>query len=298
MIKGASKPIFIAVSSLATLSGVGAYAWHVSAKMPVLEIYVWDTPGASSIFIRTPSDKRFLIDGGSNSDVIRRLTEVIPFYSRRIDTIIVTNREAKRTTGLVEVADRYHIGNILIPGIDLLSLGLASTTDPAYAALLETAEKHDIAVQEVLAGKRLELDKEVYLDVVFPVPEDSFEYSRASAPELVMRLSYRDISILLAGTISTKVQKYLSKDIKHSNILVIYQSLTPSNYSREFMAAVMPDSLVYSQAVVKSPAKKSSTKKKPQPDILAGVLMDHRFNIKEKKTILIVSDGAVVTVVD
>ncbi len=296
MTKIATRPIFMAVAGVATLSGVGAYAWQASAKAPVLEIYVWDTPGSPSIFIRTPSDKRILIDGGANSDVVRRLTSVIPFYSRRIDTIIVTKGEAKRATGLVDVTDRYDIGNILIPGMDLVSLGLASTTDPAYSALLDAAKKRNIDVQSVLAGKKLELDKEVYLDAMFPVPKDSFEYSRASDPELAMRLSYRDTSILLAGAISTKVQKLLSKDTKRSNALVVYQSLAPSNYSKEFISAVAPDSLVYSQTASKSGTGKPSKKKKPQTDSLAGVLMDHRFNIKEKKTIKIVSDGARVTV--
>jgi hypothetical protein len=48
-----------------------------------------------AVFLQTSGGKRILINGGGNSEIIRKITKVIPFYSRHIDTIISTNEEDK-----------------------------------------------------------------------------------------------------------------------------------------------------------------------------------------------------------
>ncbi|MGC9605317.1 MAG: hypothetical protein ABSF56_00960 [Minisyncoccia bacterium] len=300
MIKGASKPLLIFAAGAAALSGTGLYAWHESRRPAVLELFVFDLPGAPAVFIRTPNDKRILIDGGSNAEVIRRLTKILPFYSRRIDSVVATAADGKNVTGLIEALNRYSVDKAIIPDVTLESLGLASSSDPIYRTFIETIDLHHIPVQKVLSGDRLVLDRTgidsndgVTADTLFPVPADRFNYSKASVPEIVMRIEYGSTSVALLGGAGVKIQKFVAtENQKPADAVVISQSATASNVSAELVDSMAPDFLLYSQQIMKSPKKPpAAAKKKAAGDPLAGITDDRRFNVRKTGTVKIVSDG-------
>lgn len=163
------------------LIGVGAYVWSQSVRPGVLEAYVFDTPGALSVFIRTPNDKRMLINGGSNADIVRRVSSILPFYSRRIDLVIATESADKVTTGLHDITDRYEVGETFWTRGDAPALK---------------------------AGETLLLDDEVRAEILFPVPEKDFKYSNASYPQILLKIIYGETSIVYAGQAADKVLRF------------------------------------------------------------------------------------------
>lgn len=288
-----SKPFAIAAGTMLTLCGVGGYAWHEIHRPKVLEMYVFDLPGAPGILIRTPNDRRILVDGGSNTEVVKRLTDVLPFYLRRIDTVIVTGREGRNVTGLIDILDRYMVSEVVLPAVTLPDLGLSSTTDRIYEIFLETAESHGIPVKKVVAGERIILDddgsRSVVADILFPVAGDEFKYSKASGPSIVMKVTYGATSIVVMGDASMKIQKLIVENNKlPADVLIFSHSIVASNISRELIRSFIPESVVYSQTVSK-PSSKAS--KKAAVDPLAGILADHRFNVKGNGVVKMVSDG-------
>jgi len=308
-VKGASKPLLILAVSAAALAGIGGYAWYGSLRPAVLELFVFDTPGAPAILIRTPHDKRILIDGGANSDVIERLTRVLPFYSRRIDMIIATKADAKNVTGLIDVSDRFQVDEAILPAVTLVDLSLASTSDPIYEIFEKTLLDKKVNTEKVAAGKRIILDqgaaddggRTVTANILFPTSANRFFYSKASAPEIMMRIDYGTTSIMLAGSASVKIQKYVATTSPVlADVLIISNSALPSNVSSALVDSLAPDYLIYSQAIQKTAKKSaspsSSSKGKPQPDPLVGIPIDNRFNVRESGMIKIVSDGAGVQV--
>ncbi len=286
MIKGASKPVLIAAAGTAALAGIGAYAWHESVRPAVLEIYAFNTPGLPSVFIRTPEDKRILVGGGANADIIRRLTSILPFYSRRLDAVIAPDADPRNVTGLAEAVDRYSVEEAFIPSVTLQGIGLASSSDPAFAALLNALGKRSLQPRGISAGIALDFG-EVSLQALFPVPE-RFAYSKASPPSLILRISYGSFSMLLLGTASPKTQKFVASTTRplQASVLEISESLTPGNIAPQLLSAAQPEYLVYSQAISK---KQASASKKA--DALPGILGDRRFNIREEGMVKIVSDG-------
>ncbi len=311
--KHVRKMIITGAITAAVLSGVAAYVWYENMRPPILEIYVIPLKSGQSVFIRTPSDKRILIDGGTNSEIIRHISSILPFYTRRIDKIVVTKKDGKHVTGLVDVVGRYLIGEIIVPTIDLESIGLASTTDGIYQAFIDVANKESIQIKKVLVGDSETIDEgiasgmngqsnsPVRFDVLFPAATSSFKYSKSSAPELVMRISYGYTSVMLAGSITTKIQKFVAKwpitssstsalspenlnaksfnDLK-SNVLVMSQNATANTVAPAFMKVVLPEDIIYSKALSKS---------QPSQE-------DHRFNIREVGAIKIVSDGVTIEI--
>jgi beta-lactamase superfamily II metal-dependent hydrolase len=115
------------------LVAVAIYVWHEWARPTVFELYVFDTPGAPSVFIRTADDTRVVMNGGANSEIVKRLTEALPFYSRRIDRVIATDDDPKHTTGLIEILNRYDVGD---PAISY-----ATTSDDIYGVRILDAKK-------------------------------------------------------------------------------------------------------------------------------------------------------------
>lgn len=299
--KSASKPIIYLATGAVVLAGVAGYVWHESNRPKILEVYAFDLPGSPGILIRTPEDRRILINGGSNAEIIGHITKKLPFYSRRIDMVIITEADGKHVTGLVDVLKRYKVDQVLIPAMTLSSLGLSSTTDQIYETLLKTVHDLNVKTVEVAAGKRLSIEKELTLDVLFPTTTENFEYSKASAPEAVLRLNHGNNSILFAGNASTKVQKFIAANgLRPSDVLIISHSAAVGSLAREFMDELSPDYLVISKQMTKIAKAAKSTvaakKKKTNGDPLASFLNDKRFNIRETGEIKIASDGNEVTI--
>ncbi len=315
--KNISKPILIAATASVVASGVGAYVWHMQQRPQILEVYVFSLKSGRSMFIRTPDDQRILVDGGGNSQVIKHLTDIIPFYSRRINAIIITNTDGKNVSGLIDVIDRYIVDKVYLPKFTVGNLGLASTTDRIYEVFIETIKNKDIQIDDISAGEKLVLGRDVsdlYLQkdsqqknvvasIIFPVKPNEFDYSKASSPEILFNILYGKNSVLFAGDASKKVQKFIASSsptiIEKTDALIVSHSAIPGNMSQELMNLVRPDFLIYKKSVTSQSAsisKSASAKKKIVVDPLAAVLEDQRFNLNEIGTIKIVSDGITVKV--
>ena len=83
-----------------------------------LKFYALDVGQGDAIFIETPRKNQILVDGGPNSKVLSELGEVMPFYDRTIDLIVLTHPQQDHIFGLVEVLKRYKVANVLITGVD------------------------------------------------------------------------------------------------------------------------------------------------------------------------------------
>ncbi len=302
-----SKPFIIGAVATLAISGVGAYIWKEGNRPHVLEIYVFALKSGRSIFVRTPEDRRILIDGGANSEIVAELTKILPFYSRRIDAIIATNTEGKNISGLIDVLKRYRIDQVYIASTSLSDISMASSIDSIYKTFLSTLNTMKINIHGIEAGEHIDFDQHVSGDILFPVLASNFQYSKASAPEILMKISFGSISVALFGNASTKIQKYLvfQEKIQHSNVLIVSHNASLGSLAPQFIDVVQPRFLVYSKSIPKSStlssnkkdiSSRTSSKTKKQEDPLAMVLLENRFNIQEKGTIKIVSDGDIISV--
>lgn len=277
------KPIILTAVAISTAVGVGGYVWANEHREKVLEVYVLNLKNGNSTFIRTPNDKRILINGGGNSEIIRHLSKILPFYSRRVDMVIATNTEKKNIGGLIEVIERYSVERVVVPNITLESLHISSSTDRTYAEFLKSLRTKKILLREVAEGDDIVLDNitapNVVANILFPTTTSNFSYSKASPPEIVLNISFDLNNILIAGNSSKKIQRYIASSISSNiaDVLVLSQSALPNNLNREFLETFQPKFLVYSRALSQSQSQNNFS-------------YDRRFNSKEK-TVEIISDG-------
>src|SRR3989344_4938532 len=84
-----------------------------SQKDGFLKVYFFDIGQGDSIFIETPNGSRVLIDGGPDNTVLQKLGEVMPFYDKDIDLMILTHPHTDHMVGLINVFERYDVKNII-----------------------------------------------------------------------------------------------------------------------------------------------------------------------------------------
>ncbi len=281
-----SKFFFVFLISIGTV----IYVWKQENRLKILEIYALSLKNGNAAFIRTPNDKRIIINGGSNSEIIRHISKILPFYSRRIDIAMVTDTQKKNVAGLVGILERYKVDQLVVPALTLKSLNLASSTDSSYVELLKVARQKKVSIREIGESEKVVIDSdkvlgETVLNILFPSSTDEFNYSKASSPEIVFKLSYKGTSIISLGDSSKKIQNYINSQYqsdKPIDVLIINQGAVWANISRNFIEKLKPNYFIYSQVTSKSPE-------------VIFVPFERRFNAKEK-TVKIISNGKSVEV--
>ena len=230
------------------------YIFKLNEHSHSLRIYVFSLKNNIAIFLQTSSGKRILINGGGNSEIVRKITKVIPFYSRHIDTIISTNEEDKNITGLISVVDRYKVDRAYLQKINSHNLNLSTTSSKIYDTYIHKLKARKIYVQELIKGDVIKLDEETKIEVLFPVQSNDFKYSKSSSPELVLVVSYKDFNFLILGNVSKKIQKYLLSDTflvsnfaTSTNALIIPHSLSKSNTDERLLDMLNHKIIIYSQ---------------------------------------------------
>lgn len=91
---------------------INIFIWSVvfaGEREDVLTIAFLDVGQGDSIFIEAPNGNQMLIDGGSNSAVLRELSKIISFQDRSLDVVIATHPDKDHISGLINVFKRYEI---------------------------------------------------------------------------------------------------------------------------------------------------------------------------------------------
>lgn len=297
------------VLSLASYSGM--HIWHEEHRPPILEVYIFNMKSGRSMFVRTPEDRRIVINGGNGSEVVRELTSILPFYSRRIDAVFATSDKAGDVSGLIEIIERYKVARAYVPAITVNSLGLGSSTDSVYDTFLKELDRDIIPVERLSVGDTIALDSKTNARVLFPISASQFQYSKTSAPEVMFSIEYGKTAVTFLGNATKKIQKAIRAKsvVLSSGVLVMSANAQPKDVSIELIDALRPKHLIYSKSIKSNPASiliddsigdashltKENQNTKPLIDPLGLIADDRRFNLKDG-SIKITSDGGRISV--
>lgn len=188
----ARKQIIILVILLLAAS----FVWYVVFResRTRLEVEVLNVGQGDAIFIQAPNGHQVLIDGGAGRRVLSELGSVMPPYDRSIDILISTHTDLDHLGGLVEVAKRFDIGQVVESGFH------ANTQ--IFADWERVLAEKKVPRETVRVGDRIWLDSDLYLDILGPFPED-FDPPPKKSNEvmIVARLVYNKNTFLLTGDI-------------------------------------------------------------------------------------------------
>ena len=213
-----------------------ALLWLAVLSLPDgrLHVYALDIGQGDAILLRTPQGHAVLIDGGPDPVLLAaRLGEVLPFWQRDIDLVLVTHADTDHIGGLAPMVSRYHIGQVLY-------------AEPMDTNAAGSAWQEAIAgagIDQVRVGKGAEIQVgDSRLTVLHPGISLEHNGPDANDLSLVMLLEQGRFRLLLTGDAGEAVERQLLASDWNLNATALKVSHhgAKSATSAEFLEAVGP----------------------------------------------------------
>lgn len=209
-----------------------------------LSLTAIDVGRGSSSLIEFPQGKRLLIDGGGSPqgdfDVGKNV--LAPYFlSKKIksfDLVVLTHPHSDHLDGLLYILERFPIGEIW-------TNGQAADTEN-YQKLIRLIGEKKILHRIISAGTPPRIIDSVTIECFNPGDPAPLAlpaaYDEINNNSLVLKLTFREVGILLPGDIQAEAEAGLIKrghDLKSRILLVPHHGGGSSN-SRDFIKAVSP----------------------------------------------------------
>jgi beta-lactamase superfamily II metal-dependent hydrolase len=224
-----------------------------------------DVGQGDCLHIRTPGGRNILIDGGGSINYSVGKKTLLPYLLKngvsRVDLALITHLHTDHCQGISELAREMPISR-------------AAVYEGNRLRPSEVADATGLAADRILyvgAGERIQLDEDVYVEILFPERRDDGYYEAMLLEEdenkssLLMKLVYRGVSVLMTGDLGFEgeeaiLQSLGSEDALHSVILKIGHHGSRYSTGDDFLSAVNP-----SVAVIQVG---KNTYGHPHPDII------------------------------
>jgi competence protein ComEC len=193
-----------------------------------------DVGQGDALFIESPSGTQVLIDSGPSKKILGRLQQMMPFYDKTIDAIILSHADQDHLGGFLDVLKNYKVGKIFESG--------TISDSKTYKNLEEEIKNQNIPDIPAKKGMRLNLGGGAIMDILFPDRDVSNWDTNDGS--MVARLSYGNAKIMLTGDATKKTEGIiLSENVKESlqsSILKVSHHGSHTGTSKEFLDAVSP----------------------------------------------------------
>ena len=206
-----------------------------------LKIYFIDVGQGDSTLIVTPNNKTILIDGGGSKtyDVGKNTLEpyLLDRKINKIDYAIISHYDQDHCDGVLYVLQNMKVENVII--------GKQIKDSDNYNKFIKIIKEKGINVHIVHAGKRLNIEKNLYFDILWPDMENKINENVLNNNSLICKLVYKDFSMLFTGDIEEIAEKSILKKYKESKllkstILKVAHHGSKTSSSKEFINAVKP----------------------------------------------------------
>lgn len=129
--------------------------------------------------------------------------------------------------------------------VENLIIGKQFKNSENYETFLEIVKEKRSKVNVVEAGQRIEIEKNLYFDILWPNSNDIVTENILNNNSLVCKMVYQDFSILFTGDIEEIAEKAILKKYKDTNILKstilkVAHHGSKSSSTKEFLNFVRP----------------------------------------------------------
>lgn len=207
-----------------------------------LEIYFVDVSQGDCSFIVTPNNKTILIDGGGQRNFDVGKNTLLPYIFDRkksqIDYCIISHFDFDHCGGILYIMNEIKIKKMIIPK--------QFEDSENYQEFKKIVNMKKINVIEVEAGQRIKIEKDLYLDILWPCSENIVNQNVLNNNSLVFKLVNKNFSILYTGDIEEIAEKAILKkysknlNVLEANILKVAHHGSKTSSTIEFIQAVKP----------------------------------------------------------
>jgi competence protein ComEC len=231
-----------------------------------LRVTFLDVGHGNASLVEFPGGRRMLIDGGGSFDGRFDFGRyvVAPFLWKnrihKIDTVVLTHPHPDHIGGLPFILENFAVEEVWVNG--------EQGEDPSFETFNKRTEEKKIPMKTVSALNGPVEVQDVSFRVLHPLkpisPRQPVLSDRESNNEsLVLKITFRDIGILLCGDIATPAETALlhsGADLKSSVLLVPHHGARQS-CTEPFLMRVRPEHAVIS-------ARETSFSRTPHPEVV------------------------------
>lgn len=207
-----------------------------------LKIYFVDVGQGDCTFIVTPKNKTILIDGGGSLSTEFDVGEstLLPYILDRgytkIDYIFISHFDQDHVGGIFKILEKLKVGQVFI--------SQQGENSENYQKFLKIVENKDLNVKVLKQGDSLKIENNLFFDILWPV-EEQIQENILNNNAMVMKLRYKDFSMLFTGDIEKIAEEkilefYKNSNILKSDILKIAHHGSKSSSTQEFLEKVNP----------------------------------------------------------
>jgi competence protein ComEC len=275
-----SRILLIAMIVATILVALILYAVWREDRRGIMTVSFLDVGQGDAIFIDAPSGRQMLIDGGPGNAVLRKISDVTPWWDRTIDVVLATHPDLDHTSGLADIFARYRVAHVFLPSVE------GATQDWAATLALAHAEgAHEFIAER---GQVIDLGGGAYVRVLFP--DRAVPHLETNVASAIVQLVYGDTTFLLTGDAPDEIEKYLvalDGAALKSDVLKAGHHGSKTSSSAPFLSVVDPSFAIFSRGC-------DNTYGHPHPDVVArfAALAIPTLDTCEEGTITFVTDGA------
>jgi len=200
----------------------------------------FDVGQGDAVLIRQ-GDAAFIIDGGPDKTILRRLGETIPPWKKRIDIIFLTHPDMDHLWGLIEVVEKYEVGQVVMPQL--------KKEGKDYKMFLDEILKKNIPVVFAEPGIVIK-----YRDINFSVLAPNkklitWSESNTNIGSMVLRASLPGYVLLLTGDMEVVEEQYLLRyvpELLQADVIKVAHHGSKTASSASFLRAVKPVLAIFS----------------------------------------------------
>lgn len=157
-----------------------------------LHITFCDVGQGDGAYIRFPDGRDMVVDGGPNNKIIDCLSEVMPFWDRSLDLVLLTHPQKDHLQGLIAVFERYKVGYFVRSQVENTTDGFEKLTELVRTKMV--AQKFMGQGEDIIVGSTtLQFFGPAANVLGASTMRDLNEYS------LVFALRYGDFDVLFTG---------------------------------------------------------------------------------------------------
>lgn len=139
--------------------------------------------------------------------------------------------------GLLTIMEELRVKNLII--------GKQFENSDNYQKFIKIAQNKKVNLKIVEEGKRIEIEKGIYFDVLWPSRSNAILENTMNNNALVCKLNNRNFSMLFTGDIEKEaenvlIKKYKGTDILKSTVLKVAHHGSNSSSTEEFLKLVNP----------------------------------------------------------
>ena len=206
-----------------------------------LQINFVDVGQGDSTFIITPKNKTILIDGGGSNTGSFDVGEntLLPYILdkgyNKIDLMIISHFDSDHVGGLLTILEEIKVEKVLIAKQEEQSEN--------YKRFLNIVKEKNIPVIIGKEGEKINIEKDLYLDILFPESEQ-IEENMINNNSLVFNMHYNNFSMLFTGDIEEIAEKRIieitNKSRLKADIIKIPHHGSKTSSTRELLERVLP----------------------------------------------------------